>query len=469
MSAISTHILPLPDSPVQSPIVRYPTVSRSSSTSSTASSASTKSDDDSGSMFMSMAVADLRHSMATSVASGASVYQSAISEREEEDPPPVAAEPEKRASLDRIRSITPTPVSKEPEERGALLFSFGSEGITFTVTTTQPSSEPSSPLQNLGLPPESPQVSREKTTRQANSAVDTLQLMELDLSMGTLAGLVLPSHTASIISALQAMTQTGPREAAPTAPSPDSASMVQPRVKAGFRAKALFITTIYDLSAGDHPSFLSASANFFAKPSTTEIPFGHLRLRLEEPTLSYESKGFIPKVNTHRSNSQSSTLPRPSRRMSSGPRQGPSPPTVRLSLADLSIFEYLATAPPSAEEGDAPPGGFFPVLIFDANLSQQYDAGLKTGRSFGHKQPGHTAIPISVDPVFPEFDGVDWRNSGLQRRGLSSEKAWKVRQKGKGVLKGATAAVEAAHEPVIVVNKQMSYSRESALFFSKSH
>jgi autophagy-related protein 2 len=67
------------------------------------------------------------------------------------------------------------------------------------------------------------------------------------------------------------------------------------------------------------------------------------------------------------------------------------------------------------------------------------------------------ASKIVPPPTFPEFDTVDWRNSGLQKKSGVGEKAWKVRPKGRGVLKGGTHFVGEVEEgPVISVRKELS-------------
>ena len=168
----------------------------------------------------------------------------------------------------------------------------------------------------------------------------------------------------------------------------------------------------------------------------TDLPVGHLKLRLDDLQLIYDSPGFIP-------DSAAAHQQHPSYRKQPTLRRSPASPSLSLTLADFSMFEFLASAP--STEVDSPPGGSFPVLIFDNNLTQQY----------AHDVAGQSGAIL--EPVFPDFDGIDWRNSGLQRRGASAEKAWKVKQKGKGVLKGGlNAASESVLGPVISVRKEIS-------------
>jgi autophagy-related protein 2 len=127
----------------------------------------------------------------------------------------------------------------------------------------------------------------------------------------------------------------------------------------------------------------------------------------------------------------------------------PKPPSVNLVIADASLFEYLASAESSESSDDEPPGGTFPVLIFDANLPKQYDVA--PGASWG-TQPPQSRTPANL-PSFPEFDSVDWRNAGVQKR--SGEKAWRVRPKGKGILR-STVSPEPPSPPAISIKKELS-------------
>jgi autophagy-related protein 2 len=121
-------------------------------------------------------------------------------------------------------------------------------------------------------------------------------------------------------------------------------------------------------------------------------------------------------------------------------------------MLDISIFEYIATdtTPASDTElDDKIPGGAYPVLLFDPALTKQYDHTPQGGRAtYG---PAHNS--------FPEFDAVDWRNSGLQKKSGVGEKAWKVRPKGRGVLKGVSGAgtgIDGEAAPVLVMKKELS-------------
>jgi autophagy-related protein 2 len=120
----------------------------------------------------------------------------------------------------------------------------------------------------------------------------------------------------------------------------------------------------------------------------------------------------------------------------------------------LSIFEYIATDTTPADLDGSPsdsiPGGAYPVLLFDAGLAKQYDV----------TPPGRQTYGPNVN-TFPEFDLVDWRNSGLQKKSGGGEKGWKVRPKGKGAMKAAPGS-EVDTFPVLILRKELSESsRES--------
>jgi len=420
ISKIEVFMLPKAQLSVASPAPPrfHSTMSRSSSTSSTSSS-STASGEANEKMIMSMAVADLRHSMLTSVASRASVYQSALAEAPiEEDG---NRQHHGRDSRRESRAPTPTPTAQRDD--AVLLLSFGTDPVVLRMTTTRPQSS-LSPSQANNISPATPSDLRHSS----------LPAVVVEVSVGTVSALILPSQFAILLSALQIMTRsgTGPSSTAQDTPTPVSIS--PPKLEARLRVDALFASIVYDLKSSTDPEFASMAAQFWQKPSMADLPVGHLKLRLETLQASYQPGGYgsdpTPQ-HQHSITRRVSTL-----------RKGLTP-RLTVSLADFSIFEFLASAP-STEE-DSPPGGSFPVLLFDSNLTKQYEHDV-TGRP--------AAIP---SPVFPEFDGIDWRNSGLQRKGAAAEKAWKVKQKGRGVLKGGSnARPESVTGPVILIEKKMS-------------
>jgi autophagy-related protein 2 len=168
-------------------------------------------------------------------------------------------------------------------------------------------------------------------------------------------------------------------------------------------------------------------------------------LKLEGLEAAYSTKGYTPRSLSHNT---SQPLPRRSSTTSTI-RFGPRPPVVTLRISDLAMFEYIATdTTPAAADGepdDSIPGGAYPVLLFDIGLAKQYDVTPPGGR------PAYGPSP----ETFPEFDSVDWRNSGLHKKSGAGEKAWKVRPKGKGAMK-ATPGTEADSSPVLLLRKELS-------------
>ena len=402
---------------------------------------------------MSQAVADLRQSTIRSAESEASVYQSALRERmeEEEGVPLTSSSLHERQ---RTRSTTPTGVyRKAPEE--VLLLSCGTEDVVLRIRTTRPQL----PLKSFEDAPTRPNSeSAPKTTRprpeRSSTSFKASWLPEsyVELSFGTIAMLILPSQAATIVSSLQNLVRSSSQESA-FAETPNAPDATQTRVEAKVRLKALYISLIYDMRASDDPALTLAASQYWIKPSTTYVPFGQLKLRLEGLEGTYSPKGSLPMPVSSRAN-KGSSIPPTIRRASNTTRPGPRPSIAQLNLADAAVFEYLASdsAIPPANYGDITPGDVFPVLIFDCNLPKQYD--IAPG---AHSVSSFTESPSTAPAsTFPDYDSVDWRNSGMQRRSGGVEKAWKVRQKGQGVLKRTNNAVMEDEGPVITARKELS-------------
>ena len=455
ISSIEAFLLPSQSQPL-TPVRRR--FSHRGSNGSSVSSASTHSGTESSSdgtaganeeeapdhMLMSMAVADLRESTASMKASATgssiyhSTYQSALADMAEDsegetstyfdtadvpDVPPIF-----ESESERSRSSTPTPAAPQPQAER--LLSFGSDDIILRMTTTRPLPDASASSATTASSPASP-----RTTRSVNQ----LPAVELDLRFGTIAILLLPRQAATLLSALQSATHSSSPADTPL-PTPVSQPtptvIAQPRFESRLSIKAIHAVLAYDMSASSNVDFPVAAESFWLKPSSTEIPVGHLKLRLESLSASYSAPEHVTTGTKQHDGRQP-------RRGSS--QKGPASPSVAVTLADVSIFEYLASAP---SDEDSPPGGFFPVFIFDANLPRQYEHDASPTHHHVRNQP----------PSFPDFAGVDWRNSGLQRRGAGGEKVWKVRQKGKGVLKGAASVVHEDTGPVISMRAELSSS-----------
>ncbi|ORY21591.1 hypothetical protein BCR39DRAFT_553281 [Naematelia encephala] len=430
------------------------TTSRSSSTSSTSSS-----DSDAGAeLYMSQAVADLRESTATSLASGASVYQSAtqgdlyhsasgksvyrntlgasvyqsaLNERAEMFEEGVDPEEDEHS-----RSSTPTPTGHKTEEE-ALLLSFGSDDIVLQMTTTP------SALPNPGPQPSAVQFTSTAAPganaarpQPAGDASSILPSVDLGVSCGTIAIFLLPAQAMRLTAALQSVTRKSPADQPVQAAEFGSKFSLQPRINASVRMKALYACCVYDVTVANSPQLPASVAAFWNKPSTSNITFGHIKIRLEDLAGSYSSKGSFPISGAHRSPLSNIQQPRPlNRRGSTYAQLGPPPPAIVLTLSDASIFEYLAVEQNELGGGDEPPGGAFPVLVFDHGLPRQYDALPVGSAPFSPSAPRLSA----PTPAFPEFECVDWRNSGLQKGSGGGEKAWKIRPKGRGVLKGVSS------------------------------
>lgn len=451
LSSVAIYLLPLPTPPFPAPTRGFTSVTRSSSissTSSTSSSYGSKNVD----MYMSQAVADLRQSRMSAVGSEASIYQSALSERisEEQDEPLPPPSRDKR----RDRSVTPKlSALKTPEE--ALLLSFGTEDISFSVMTTPPSI-PAGPSGALpaGTGHKSDQsATRPQPLRSSTSFIASqVPALGFDLSIGTISILLLPSQAASVLSVIQAAVQSGysgTSEAAVPA-TPVFYHSPQPRVEARMRLKAVHMAFIYDILASNELSYTDAVSEYWSKPATLSVPFGHLKLRLEGLEGIYSSRGNLPHPVFHPS--QRGMRPNAPRRTTSHTHSGPRPPSLNINLTDATVFEYLAsTSSETMDHEDTPPGGLFPVVIFDTNLPRQYDVA-----------PAAQLVPSNVKAsfprphsIFPEYESVDWRNTGTSRRSGGADKAWKVRQKGRGALKGTSSTSSEDEGPVMLARKEL--------------
>lgn len=417
ISDISIYMLDSP--PCNSQPAYIP--SRSSSTSSASSS------DIDGNMenMMSSAIADLRQSTISEVDSEASVYQSAMSERSA------------YSARDDIATVAESGAStpREEQDKGVMILSFGNEDVILRMKTTQPAanSTPAVTTASGGRP--IPQ-------RAPSSFVGSiLPSVEFDVSIGTIATMLLPRQMAAILSMTRALSIPSGRDQ-PT-PFKAVADKPQPKMDGKVRIKGIYVSAVYDMAVESTPSFFESVATYWNRPSSFYLPVGHLKLKLEGLEASYSTKGYIPRPqSTH---SPARPLPRRSSTTSTL-RFGPRPPVLTLRISDLSIFEYIATDTIAAadEPEDSIPGGAYPVLLFDAGLAKQYDITPPGGRqTYG---PGVN--------TFPEFDSVDWRNSGLHKKS-AGEKAWKVRPKGKGAMKAPMGA-ETDNIPVLLLRKELA-------------
>jgi len=419
ISEISIYML---DSPQPRSRPTY-TPSRSSSTSSASSSGVE------GNMaMMSSAIADLRQSTFSEVDSEASVYQSAMSDRSAfTAPDDIPTAPETGHSTPRLA-----------EDEGEMILSFGNEDVVLRMKTT-PSQSTSSNESQPTLPQ---RIGSKPTAHRAPSSHggSALPSLDFDVSIGSIAILLLPRQMASVLSISRAL--SSPIGKGPSPPTGIVADVSKPNMDGRVRIKGLYVTTTYDMAVESTPSFLESVSSYWSRPSSFYLPVGHLKLKLEGLEGSYSTTGISPRQQS----SHSPARPPPRRSSTTSTiRFGTRPPTLTLRISDLSIFEYIATDTTAADDEpeNTIPGGAYPVLLFDAGLAKQYDIA----------PPGRHTYGPGVN-TFPEFDAVDWRNSGLHKKS-GAEKAWKVRPKGKGALKLAPG-VEVDNSPVVLLRKELA-------------
>ncbi|KAK8870012.1 hypothetical protein IAR55_000582 [Kwoniella newhampshirensis] len=422
------------------------TSSRSSSISSSSSSSSGHNYSD---MVMSQAVVDLRDSTASALGSEASIYHSVISEQPIDNQ---SEHDESDSAGATSRSATPTPA--EPRSTAeTLIMSFGSEDIILRMKNIRPvassSSENSSSPANVSTLPSSP-----NQLPPHHFIAGQLPSVDVEITIGTLTVIILPRQATIILAALQAAARLSKEEEfTSTAPlKMSTTNSDQPKMTTTVRMKAIYVSLIYDMEIPNASISPSNLAQYWAKPSTTYVPHGHLRLRLDSLDARYVNQGYMSNSNTITRPIRTISSTRLPRRQSTTTRFGPPPPTLTVTLNDFSLFEYLASDVASGDDSDdVPPGGAFPVIMFDSNLPKQYDVA--PGATSGSLGATSGRTP-SASAVFAEFDSVDWRNSGMQRKSGGGEKQWKVKQKGKGILKGTAGPVAAGDEtPVIAVKK----------------
>ncbi|BEJ01025.1 hypothetical protein CcaverHIS631_0508820 [Cutaneotrichosporon cavernicola] len=359
---------------------------------------------------------------------GSSPQSPQVEETHSPEPVPVM-EPSNAGSAHTSRSATPV-ASHDPEE--TLLLSFGTEDIVLRMTTART------------MPPSSRDWARDPDSPMAMPrVVDTprapIPSIRIDVSVGMIAAALLPSHTGFLLSLAQAaLAQAGSGQ--PSAPPANiDPPIVQPKFDAEVRIKGLYVSLAYDLS-DPSAEYSDLVEQYFLRPASVYLPIGHLRVKLEDMVATYA----VP-----------AALNRPVRKQTSSRRRstaGTRGAALNISVSTVSVFEYLA----SAESGDdEPPGGTFPVLIFDANLPKQYEL-----------PPGAPSSLLSTNSrtpanltAFPQFDSVDWRNAGLQKPG--TEKAWRVRPRNKGILRGGPVASPEPAAAAIAIRKDMD-DREPA-------
>lgn len=393
------------------------------SVSSSTSTASTSSGNDYSDMFMSQAVVDLRQSLLTpeqisepaneQTVHESNMFYSALSQPNESEPgastgikrsgisqnPKLADEIEE----ERSRSETPTPETK-PQPSGIPVLSFGQEDVVLHMRTTRP-------LISAG---------------HQTSFNDNKPTVEINITIGTITTVLLPSHLKLLISALQTLQALCQKDDVPAAKDkPAQSTSPQTRLTATTKLKAFYVSLVYDLSAETSLNLHSTMASHLTRP-TNPIPYPHLRFRLDTLVASYQSPGHSnpsrPAFTRPTPNMSTANL----RRKSSGhARFGSLPSNLTVNVGDISLFEWMGE------------GMIAPVILFDPGLKHQYDLP--------------SAPPHKGQAGFPECECRDWR----EEKKTGSEKAWRVRPRGRGILKGGARATTEDEGPVVHVRQDL--------------
>ncbi|WVF72370.1 hypothetical protein IAT40_007185 [Kwoniella sp. CBS 6097] len=470
VSGVTIHLLPLTSLRPASPSIR-PSFA-SSRSSSISSSSSNDSQGDLSSMVMSQAVADLRDSTVSALGSDASMYHSAISERPFMSVQDMSQSQSSQATS-TSRSATPTPADRPKSPTETLLLSFGTEDIILRMKTTSPSVAVATATESTTSPdPSALSTSPSRSSVLSNPLSSKLPSVDVEVLIGIISSAILPQQLATVLAAAQRASQATSGKTSVDATADRHSTSIQnskqPQISATLRIKALFVSLVCDMAAISDPTYWASLPQYWSKPATAFIPNGHLRLRLESFEGNYSSKGSPgrPAAISRPSRPSYPSATRLPRRSSTITRSGPPHLTLSITLQDASVFEYLASDITSSDDpSDLPPGGAFPVVLFDSNLCRQYDVapGVSSGSFVSVK-------PSGSSPVFPEFDSVDWRNSGLQRKAGGSEKQWKVKQKGKGILKSGSAQnAERDERPVLILKKDMAPNTTASVHLQPVH
>ncbi|WVR04987.1 hypothetical protein IAU60_001999 [Kwoniella sp. DSM 27419] len=461
ISRVSVYMLPLDRINDQSH--NRPHLPSSFSTSSISSSnTSSSSNEDYPNMVMSQAVADLRDSTMSATNSEASMFFSAISEAPMTSVRGLNTYVDSESSSS-TRSATPTPPDQPTSLKESLILTFGSEDIVFRMKTTR-----------LVLSPDAIQTTDPSGSRASYDQSTTLQSpsVKFELNMGSVALAILPKHLPVLLAATRCATRADQENTNPSTALQQTESRAvakePPPIVGQFCLKGLHAIIVYDLSAENSADFATALQQYWIKPGTASVPVGHLRFRTEQLDIEYASIGcdLQPHARgTANRNNASMALRLPRRQTNPA---GFRTPVFSLTLKDASIFEHLpSTATSMGDPLDPPLGGIFPVLLFDNNLPKQYDlvSGLVC---HGPGSLGGTST--SNEAVFPHFDTADWRNPSSQRK-TAGEKQWKVRQKGRGILKGAAPVVPSDEKeiPALELQKDMTADTTATVSLQPIH
>nr|ODN96840.1 hypothetical protein L204_03549 [Cryptococcus depauperatus CBS 7855] len=413
INSIELAVLPL--QPIPAPCFRkYRTSSYSSSKSadSSASSSSGQYND----MKMSRAIADLRQSVAEIEKEDESLYEStmfhsAISHPAVDNPfEESAGEAEEESS----RSATPTPKGKVTSPQGLPVLSFGQENIVIQMRTTRP------------LP---------HSTNQLSSLGPILPNVEIKATMGTLAIVLLPNHLKLFATVMTSLSATKQEHQPVENPSKQTVR-TQLQLQTTTHLKSFHFITVYDLSCTQSSEVHYHLETFFSRP-TSSMPFGHLRIKAEDLRATYvvQTNSNKPRLTSR----PTATALDHGVQCQSSSQTGYSSqcPFLTLKISDASITEHLI----SHNEGKT-----LPVVIFDQGLTKQYDSYSSTNKA------SHS---------FPQFEANDWRTP---RRSSSGEKSWKVKLRGKGILKSNPSG--GAHEEEVISVIQKAIGNNAATIFT---
>ena len=432
--------------------------SSSVSSASTSSTVSQGSEDDNADMMMSLAVADLRQSVAASSVAGDSVYESALSEQEEEDEEefPRQMEPptlsgigrDSLASESRSRSLTPRGqaviVEEDPRE---LVSSLGKEDLIMRFKTSRPT-----------LPPPTAKSQGQGTPSASGTTTAPPPLVQVDVNVPAMTCLLEATHLGCVLSTVRTLSAFSQE---PQAAGPPIFGRIQPRLEVKIDVGPMVAAIIYEMDPVRNVEYDGAVRRFWSQPAAVYLPIGHLKLRLESLNASYTLDPRSQSSTSQRAARQVSTTQSATTTASAVPPSDASS-IFSLSITDVNIFEYVSSA---QSDSGATPGGIFPVVIFDSNLSKQYEL---PSDPFSVSSQGGSTIGIGTsEQTFPAYDTFDWRDVNYQRKGLN-DKIWKVRPRGRGALKQPIKDAPPS-PPVISVRKDLSGNSAAQVNLESTH
>lgn len=341
-----------------------PASSSSSQHPSPSSSTSSLDDDPDNIMAMSQAVDNL----AASALSGAgSMYHSAIAE-------------------DHQKPNHPAPLSPSPTTFRRLL-SLGIDPLEMRLNTRKrvksptPQRASSSSDAPLGSLPDAPQPAEEHEPASAS----------LQLTIGTIVCFLGDEDACSLWAFIQTTLETVPRH--PISEQPSSKESQPPqKIDFSVNVPAIHFLTAYqprtELTSDQKTALEDALTSLWTRPSRTNPPIGHLRLKLDALNLTGHVRGQQR--------------------------------VFALTTSHIALFEHL---PPTT----ATPGYYAPIVVFDENLAAASSVTTSTNAP--------SSSSVSSRQLF------DWRSSDARAASLNSaawgpyqrtgilDKAWKLKSK----------------------------------------